>query len=343
MDVDRTSAIEPVERPTNTAAGRPGLLDRVRQIARVRHLAASTERAYVHWVRRYVAFHDRRHPRDLAEADVAAFLTHLAVREHVATSTQNQALAALLFLYGHVIGRPLERLDGVARARRPTRLPTVLTPDEVERVLALLVGDRRVVATLLYGAGLRLLEALRLRVKDIDMERGELMIREAKGNKDRVTVLPDCLRGSLGEILHRGRRLHAAEVEAGRGRVMLPGALARKHPAAEQAWSWQWVFPASSYFLDRDIGRRYRHHLHETVIQRAVREAVIRSGITKRATCHTLRHSFATHLLQAGYDIRTAQELLGHKDVRTTMIYTHVLNRGGRGVRSPADLLGKSS
>ena len=213
MDVDRTSAIEPVERPTNTAAGRPGLLDRVRQIARVRHLAASTERAYVHWVRRYVAFHDRRHPRDLAEADVAAFLTHLAVREHVATSTQNQALAALLFLYGHVIGRPLERLDGVARARRPTRLPTVLTPDEVERVLALLVGDRRVVATLLYGAGLRLLEALRLRVKDIDMERGELMIREAKGNKDRVTVLPDCLRGSLGEILHRGRRLHAAEVD----------------------------------------------------------------------------------------------------------------------------------
>lgn len=327
------------EQPAPAAEGQPRLLDRVRQIARVRRLAASTERAYTHWVRRFVLFHRRTHPRDLGEGDVAAFLTHLAARDHVAASTQNQALAALLFLYEHVLGRPLSPMEGIVRARRPKRLPTVLSPDEVARVLALMSGDSRLVATLLYGAGLRLMEALRLRVKDVDMDRGELTIREAKGNKDRVTVLPDCLRGTLGEVLHRGGRFHAAEVEEGRGRVMLPGAFARKHPAAEQAWPWQWVFPASKYFRDRETGRWYRHHLHETVVQKAIREAVIRAGIAKRASCHTLRHSFATHLLQAGYDIRTVQELLGHNDVKTTMIYTHVLNRGGRAVRSPADLL----
>lgn len=330
-------------RPVDPGARRPRLLDHVRQIARVRRLAASTERAYVHWVRRFVLFHRCVHPLELAEADVAGFLTHLAIEGHVAASTQNQALAALLFLYEHVLQRPLDRMEGIVRARRPTRLPTVLTSEEVERLLALMSGDRRLVATLLYGAGLRLLEALRLRVKDVDMERRQLTIREAKGNKDRVTVLPDCLRGPLGELLHRGQRFHAAEVEEGRGRVVLPGAFARKHPAAEQAWTWQWVFPASGYFRDRDTGRHYRHHLHESVIQKAVREAIVRSGITKRASCHTLRHSFATHLLQAGYDIRTVQELLGHNDVKTTMIYTHVLNRGGRGVRSPADLLGGQS
>ena len=318
----------------------PRLLDHVRQVARVRRLAASTERAYVHWVRRFVLFHRCTHPRDLDEASVSVFLTHLATEAHVAASTQNQALAALLFLYEHVLGRPLNRMEGIVRARRPTRLPTVLTPEEVERVLALLSGDRRLVATLLYGAGLRLMEALRLRVKDVDIQRGELTIREAKGDKDRVTVLPDCLRQPLGELLHRGKLFHAAEVEEGRGRVMLPGAFARKHPAAEQAWAWQWVFPATQYYRDPETGRHYRHHLHQTVIQKAFREAVVRSGIAKRASCHTLRHSFATHLLQAGYDIRTVQELLGHNDVKTTMIYTHVLNRGGRSVRSPADLLG---
>jgi integron integrase len=316
------------------------LFDRVRHAARLRHLAASTEKAYVHWIRRFVLFHGRRHPQEMGEAEVNAFLTHLAVDEHVAASTQNQALAALLFLYAKVLDHPLGRMEGIVRARRPKRLPAVLTPDEVRRLLECLTGDHWLVAMLLYGAGLRLLEALRLRVKDIDMARGELTIRQAKGDKDRVTMLPACLREPLGQLLHRRRRQHAADVEEGRGRVLLPGAFARKHPAAEQAWVWQWVFAAKSDFRDRESGRFYRHHIHETVIQRAVREAVIRAGVERRATCHTLRHSFATHLLQDGTDIRTVQDLLGHNDVKTTMIYTHVLNRGGLAVRSPADRLG---
>ena len=249
-------------------------------------------------------------------------------------------MAALLFLYDKVLDQGLGDLQGVVRARRPKRLPAVLTPDEVRRLLDCLAGDHWVVAMLLYGAGLRLMEALRLRVKDIDMPQNILTIREAKGAKDRVTVLPSCLRDPLGQLLHRRRRQHAADVEDGRGRVMLPGAFARKHPAAEQAWVWQWVFAAKSDFRDRESGRFYRHHLHETVIQRAVREAVIHAGVERRATCHTLRHSFATHLLQDGTDIRTVQDLLGHNDVKTTMIYTHVLNRGGLSVRSPADRLG---
>ena len=316
------------------------LLDRVRHAARLRHLAASTEKAYVHWIKRFVVFHGRTHPREMRENEVNAFLTHLAVDAHVAASTQNQALAALLFLYDKVLDQGLGDLQGVVRARRPKRLPAVLTPDEVRRLLDCLAGDHWLVAMLLYGAGLRLMEALRLRVKDIDMSQNILTIREAKGAKDRVTVLPSCLRDPLGQLLHRRRRQHAAEVEAGRGRVMLPGAFARKHPAAEQAWVWQWVFAAKSDFRDRESGRFYRHHIHETVIQRAVREAVIRAGVERRATCHTLRHSFATHLLQDGTDIRTVQDLLGHNDVKTTMIYTHVLNRGGLAVRSPADRLG---
>jgi integron integrase len=316
------------------------LFDRVRHAARLRHLAVSTEKAYAHWIRRFVLFHGRRHPQEMGEAEVNAFLTHLAVDEHVAASTQNQALAALLFLYAKVLDHPLGRMEGIVRARRPKRLPAVLTPDEVRRLLECLTGDHWLVAMLLYGAGLRLLEALRLRVKDIDMARGELTIRQAKGDKDRVTMLPACLREPLGQLLHRRRRQHAADVEEGRGRVLLPGAFARKHPAAEQAWVWQWVFAAKSDFRDRESGRFYRHHIHETVIQRAVREAVIRAGVERRATCHTLRHSFATHLLQDGTDIRTVQDLLGHNDVKTTMIYTHVLNRGGLAVRSPADRLG---
>lgn len=323
------------------ASGPPRLLDRVREAIQVRHLARNTERAYVHWVKRFIHFHGRRHPRDMAEADVQAFLTSLAVRDHVAASTQNQALAALLFLYEHVLGRPLDRMEGIVRARRPKRLPAVLTADEVRLVLDGLAGQPWIVGMLLYGAGLRLLEALRLRVKDVDLERGELTIRDAKGSKDRVTMLPECVRADIVRLLARQQRAHALEAAEGRGRVMLPGALAKKYPAAEREWPWQWVFPSDRYFRDRVTGGLYRHHIHETVIQRAVRVAVIQAGLGKRATCHTLRHSFATHLLEEGYDIRTVQELLGHNDVKTTMIYTHVLNRGGRGVRSPADTLGQ--
>ena len=325
--------------PGDTPRG-PRLLDCVRRTARARHLAASTEKAYVHWAKRYVLFHRKRHPLEMGEREVNEFLTHLAVNAHVAASTQNQALAGLLFLYDDVLGRPLDRLTGVVRAKRPTRLPTVLTVDEVRAVLKCLSGDRWLVGMLLYGGGLRLLEALRLRVKDVDLDRAEMTIREAKGNKDRITVLPECVRKPLAQHLERQRRIHAVEVGEGRGRVALPHAYARKNPGAETAWAWQWVFPSPQYYRDRETSISYRHHLHESVMQRSVREAVLRSGITKRATSHTFRHSFATHLLQEGYDIRTVQDLLGHVDVKTTMIYTHVLNRGGKGVRSPADRLG---
>jgi integron integrase len=321
--------------------GRPGvrLLDRVRHAARVRHLARNTEKAYVHWVKRYIRFHGCRHPQELREPEVNAFLTHLAVTERVAAATQNQALAGLLFLYENVLDQPLDRVEGVVRAKRPKRLPCVLTPEEVDRLLSHTTGQAREILTLLYGAGMRLTEALQLRVKDVDFAQGQIVIRQAKGGKDRVAVLPECLRPRLAARLRDWRGRHAADVDRGRGRVKLPGAYGRKHPAAEQAWGWQWVFPADADYFDRVAGRSFRHHVHETAVQRAVRDAVRLAGITKPATCHTLRHSFATHLLQDGYDIRTVQELLGHKDVGTTMIYTHVLNRGGRGVRSPADRL----
>jgi len=308
------------------------------EVLRARHYSRRTEKAYVHGIRRFVLFHQGRHPRELAEGDVNRFPTHLAIERNVAASTQNQALAAALFLYEHVLERPLRRIEGVVRARRPRRLPVVLTAEEVAAVLAELEGDAYLVCALLYGSGLRLQEGLQLRVKDLDLGRGEIFVRDGKGRKDRVTMLPAALVEPLQEHLKRVRRRHEADLRAGLGSAPLPDA----HPGAGREWSWQWVFPASTHYVDSGTETRHRHHLHESVIQKAVHEAVRRAGLVKPATPHAFRHSFATDLLEGGYDIRTVQELLGHQDVRTTMIYTHVLNRGGRGVLSPLDGLRKT-
>jgi integron integrase len=309
----------------------------VRRELRLRHYSARTEEAYVQWVRRFVLFHGKRHPMGLGGPEIAAFLSHLACEGEVAASTQNQALGALVFLYRCVLGMALPDLEGLVRARRPTRLPVVLSGPEVRRLLAQLEGEPRLVASLLYGSGLRLLEALTLRVKDVDFAARELRLRRAKGQRDRGVPLPDACAGPLRAQLGLARALHERDLAAGFGEVALPDALARKYPGAAREWGWQWVFPASRRYRDERLCVERRHHLHETVVQRAVKRAVRAAGIAKAASCHTLRHSFATHLLAAGYDIRTVQELLGHRSVQTTMVYTHVLNRGGLGVRSPLD------
>ena len=313
------------------------LLHSLQANLRLRHFSPRTEEAYSAWVRRYARFHHLRHPAEMGEGEVRAFMEHLAVDRHLAPATTAQALAALLFLYREVIARPLRGLGPVPRAKAPLRLPIVLSPDEVRRVLEAMHGTARLVGVLLYGGGMRLLECLTLRLKDVDLERGEVRIRRGKGGKDRVTVLPEVVRGALARQIQRVRQLHEQDVRAGGGWVDLPDALATKYPRAAQSLPWQWLFPARRHRADSTPGRFRRHHLHETAIQRAMAEAVRASGITKRATCHSLRHSFATHLLEGGADIRTVQELLGHRDVATTMLYTHVLNRGGLGVRSPAD------
>ena len=318
---------------------RPRLLDRVRNKIRLKHYSIRTEKAYVDWVRRYVHFHGLRHPETLGAEAVEGFLTHLAVDDNVAASTQNQAKSALLFLYKEVLGITLPWLDGVASAKQSRRLPVVLTQEEVARLLGATSGVAGLVTRLLYGAGLRLMEGVRLRVKDIDLARGELLVRDGKGAKDRVTVLPATLKGPISEQLELARLQHRRDLRDGFGCVYLPHALARKYPGAPKEWAWQYVFPAAGLSVDPRSGERRRHHLGEQLVQRAVREALQVAGIAKPATPHTLRHSFATHLLESGYDIRTVQELLGHSDVRTTMIYTHVLNRGGRGVASPLDRL----
>jgi integron integrase len=315
----------------------PRLLDRVRHAIRMRHYSPSTEKAYVGWIRRYILFHKKKHPREMGKEEIAVYLSFLAEKGRVSASTQNQALSALLFLYNEVLGQEPGLVDGVVRAKRPSRLPVVLTPGEVAAILAEMRGTPRLMASLLYGAGLRLMECARLRVKDIDFERGEILVRDGKGQKDRVTVLPDGVREPLRAHLAHVRRVHDRELERGGGSVELPDAVGRKYPNAAWEWAWQWVFPASRPYVDGETGIRRRHHLHQSVLQRAVKEAVRISGIAKPAACHTLRHSFATHLLESGSDIRTIQELLGHRDVSTTMIYTHVLNRGGRGVKSPLD------
>ncbi|HET7025997.1 MAG TPA: integron integrase [Gemmatimonadales bacterium] len=313
------------------------LVDRLREVLRTRHYSQRTEGAYVGWVRRYIRHFGRRHPREMGGAEVGQFLSWLARERQVSAATQNQALAALLFLYRDVLGRAIGDVGVTARARTPERVPVVLSRREVRLVLEQLEGVPRLVALLLYGSGMRLMEALALRVKDIDFERGEIVVRRGKGAKDRVTILPDGVRPALERHLRRVRRLHQRELAAGRGGVELPGAFGRKSPRAEREWVWQWVFPAGRAGADQETGEMRRHHLHPSAVQRAVAEAVRRARIGKRASCHTFRHSFATHLLESGSDIRTVQELLGHSDVATTMIYTHVLGRGARGVRSPLD------
>lgn len=315
----------------------PGVLEVMRDEIRKRHYSIRTEEAYLQWVRRYIQFHGRRHPAGMGAPELEAFLTHLAVGRDVAASTQNQALSAILFLYREVLGLQLPWLDDVTRAKKPKRLPVVLTPDEVQLVLSGLEGTLHLMAQLLYGSGLRLMECVRLRVKDVDFMRGEILVREAKGNKDRVTMLPRLLHEPLQRHLQRVKLLHEEDIAAGHGRVWLPHALAVKKPGAPLEWGWQYVFPSSRLSVDPRGGEVRRHHLDEKSLQRAIKKALAQAGIVKPATTHTLRHSFATHLLENGYDIRTVQELLGHADVATTQIYTHVLNRGALGVRSPLD------
>jgi integron integrase len=315
------------------------VVERLRRAIRTLHYSRRTEDAYLYWLRRFLCHYRGRSAEELGADEVRAFLSHLAVSERISASTQNQALCALLFLYRHALGKPLDSIDGIERAKAPQRLPVVLTRSEVGAVLAQLRGVPQLVCRLLYGAGLRLSECLGLRVKDLEFERNELTVRDGKGAKDRVSMLPDSCRQPLLEHLERVRRLHELDLQRNLGRAPLPFALSQKYVNADREWAWQFVFPASSHYTDRATGIRHRHHLHETAIQRAMAAAVRQAQLAKPATPHTLRHSFATHLLEAGYDIRTVQELLGHSDLTTTMIYTHVLNRGGRGVRSPADSL----
>ncbi len=315
----------------------PKLLDQLRDRLRLKHYSIRTEVQYVQWARRFILFHDKRHPREMGVAEVEAFLTDLAVSGKVAAATQNQALSALLFLYREVLEMDLPWLDKVVRAKRPARLPVVLTRGEVNAVLARMEGTHGLMAQMLYGTGMRLMECVRLRVKDVEFERAEIVVRDGKGAKDRVTMLPQSVIVPLRAHLAHRRVVYEDDLRRGKASVYLPDALERKYPNAASEWGWQYVFVAGSYSVDPRSGAERRHHMDEKLLQRAMKKAVQAAGLAKPATPHTLRHSFATHLLQGGYDIRTVQELLGHADVATTMIYTHVLNRGGRGVVSPLD------
>lgn len=339
MDSPSFPRVPPGELVRHPSEGRFGLLDRVRMRLRASRYSPRTEKAYIEWIRQFMLFHGRRHPRTMGEAEVSAFVTHLANDKNVSASTQNQALHALLFLYRHVLGAPMVVGGDVVHARRGRRLPVVLSVREVKAVLVEMRGVSRLCATLMYGAGLRLTECASLRVKDVDFDRGEILVRSGKGDRDRRVPLPRTVVPTLRVHLERRRRAFEADLRSGIRGAALPDALARKIPSAESDWRWQYCFAAARTYAERGTGIRWRHHVHQTVLQRDFGDAVRRSGISKRATCHSLRHSFATHLLEAGSDIRTIQELLGHSSLRTTMIYTHVLNKGGLGVTSPADLI----
>lgn len=316
---------------------KPRLLDQVRQAIRGRHYSPRTERAYVDWIKRFILFHKKRHPLEMAEKEISSFLTDLAVRGKVSPSTQSQALSAILFLYREVLKQDVPWIDDIIRAKAPKRVPLVMTREEVRAVMDNMTGTNWLMASLLYGAGLRLKECVQLRVKDVDLESHQIIVRAGKGSKDRITVLPAVSRPHLEKHLRAVWKQHQDDMKQGAGWVELPFGLRRKYRNAARSWSWQWIFPATRTYKDPESGQRRRHHIHETVLQRAVKEAVIRSGIHKPASCHTFRHSFATHLMENGSDVRTIQELLGHADLSTTMIYMHVLNRGPGGVISPAD------
>jgi integron integrase len=313
------------------------LLDRVRDSMRLKHYSLHTEKTYIQWIKRFILFHRKRHPKEMGTAEIEQFLTHLAVNRNVAASTQNLALNAIVYLYHQILDINIGELENVVRAKRPQRLPVVFTRDEVKTIMAHMKGNHWLMAQLLYGSGLRLMECVRLRVKDIDFAYQQIVVRDGKGQKDRVTILPSSVIPALQAQMEKVRRIHEQDLSKGYGTVYLPYALARKYPKAPMALGWQYVFPAAKPSLDPRSGRKQRHHLGGQSLQRAVKRAVKAADIAKPGSCHSMRHSFATHLLEDGYDIRTVQELLGHKDVSTTMIYTHVLNRGGRGVISPAD------
>jgi integron integrase len=313
------------------------LLDQMREVLRLKHMSYRTEEAYISWVKRFIVFHDTRHPKDMGAEEIRAFLIHLAVRNKVAASTQNNALNALVFLYRQVLKQPFPELGEIERAKRPRRVPTVFTMEEVTAILTQLSGVSHLMASLLYGAGLRLMECVRLRVKDVDFTYHQITVRDGKGQQDRVTVLPQSVDEAFQRHLAKVKLLHEEDLAEGCGEVYLPYALAHKYPQAGTSWVWQYVFPAFKRSTDPRSSIERRHHISEAVLQRAVKHAILQARIPKHGSCHTLRHSFATHLLENGYDIRTVQELLGHKDVSTTMIYTHVLQRGGKGVRSPLD------
>jgi integron integrase len=315
----------------------PKLLDQVRSVARLKHYSIKTERAYVQWIKRYIFFHQKRHPAEMAEPEIRQFLSHLAVRLNVSASTQTVALSALLFLYRDVLKRPLPYIDNIERAKPSRRLPVVFTRAEVQTVLAHLSGTNLLLVSLLYGAGLRLMEALRLRVKDMDFSQNQIVVRDGKGATDQITMLPASIKLALTEHLRRVKLLHQNDLKEGFGRAYLSAALERKYVNANREWCWQYVFPSLKRSRDPRSDVERRHHVAPENLQRAVKSAIRLANISKNGSCHTFRHSFATHLLEDGYDTRTVQELLGHKEVRTTMIYTHVLNRGGRGVKSPLD------